>query len=174
MSDTATQQPALSEGYRTITFEFRGSTYTYRFYEGFVGKIWFHPPAGQGPDVLVYQQEGIYFVPGGKPPATRTTVTVTGGPLALDIELDVDDGPVDPVTKKGPIESITVDFKRKGSPFPAPPGRVRAVKGADQIERLVVKERVKVGKGGVFGHQGGSGGGTSVENNAATCPFTCP
>ena len=161
MSETATPKPALAEGYRTVPFVFDGATYYFTFYEGFVSKIWFHPPAGsKAGDQLVFEQEGIFFVPGGKPPETRSTVTVTGGPLGLDIELDVDDGPIDPVTKKGPIERFTVDFKRKGPPFPPPGGRVKPVKGSDQIEKLTVKERVKVG--GVFGQQTGSGGGTTV------------
>ncbi len=167
MSDTATPKP----GYITRSHDFGGSTYSWTFYEGFAGKIWFNPP-GNGDPVLVYQQEGTYHVPGGKDPDTQTTVTITGGPLGLEIELDVDDGPVDPVTKRGPIESFTVDFKRRSTPVPNPPRRVKPVKGADQIEKITVKERAKASGGGVFASQG-SGGGTTVENNGSTCPPFC-
>jgi len=165
--------PARSneDPYQTCTIQHDGYTYTFRFYKGFASQVVFNAP--DGTQIPVYQQSGIFMCqPAGPDP--DSTITIKGGPLELDIEVQINDGPIGPPDYLGPIERIQIGMKKRGTAV-SPPQRVRPIRGADQISRINVKNRGNGGGGGggVHAHQGDDGGSLDVTNTAQCCPPHC-
>lgn len=173
MSDAVTVPPtqsAASEGpYATRTITYAGHDYTFSFYKGFASRVQYTPPGTDQP-INVYQQQGVFDCQDTGGPLTDSTLSITGGPLNLDVELEINDGPLGK-DYLGPIEALEIGLKRRGSAI-NPPKRVKPLKGADQISRLVVRERGN-GNGGVHAFQDDDGGTVVVTNKAATCPPAC-
>lgn len=168
MSDTAPlAQTAVPEGYAQRTITVDGQPMTFTFYMGFASRVT-HTPSG-GEEILVYQQEGVFRVPGGGAPQANSKMWITGGPDELDVELEIDDSPIGPPDYLGPIEGFNVVTKRNGGG--GGQGRVRAAKGGNQVAGIRV--RVRGESGGVFPHMPGDGGGTDVSNTPLTCPPHC-
>jgi hypothetical protein len=166
---TSLSQSSVPEGYAQRTIQVEGRDLTFTFYMGFVSRLT-HTPRG-GKEVLVYQQEGVFKVPGGVAPEPRTKLWITGGPDELDVELEVNDGPIGPPDFQGPIQGFQVVTRRAGGEGASSNPRVRPGKGAAQVASIRVEER---GRGGVFPHMPpGDGGTTDVTNTAQTCPPHC-
>jgi hypothetical protein len=174
MSDAVTVPPtpsAASEGpYAVRTISYGGYDYTFTFYKGFASRVQYTPAGGSQP-IDVYQQEGVFDCNDTGGPLPDSTFTIVGGPLNLDIQLDIDDGPLGK-DYLGPIAALEIGVKRRGSAV-IPPKRVRPLKGADQISRIVVRERGNGNGGGVHAFQDDDGGTVIVTNKAVTCPPTC-
>jgi hypothetical protein len=133
--------------------------------------------APDGTRIPVYQQSGTFNCQDTGGPLPNTTISVTGGPLALDVEVEVLDGPIGPPNYQGALLGLQLGFK-KGGGSPVPPNpRVKPVRGADQISRINPKPRGNggggAGGGGVHAHQSDPGGSVEVENTADTCPPHC-
>jgi len=166
------------EGYITVDAQHAGHTYTFTFYQGFVRLLTFQPKSGG--TIKVYEQQGTYYVPqppqGRKGPDPVSTVSISGGPDNLDIELRVDDRPQDP-RYRGPIESFQLRTQPRGTPGPMPDPAVRAIQGADQIRSIVVRKRPQGGPGRAY--DGGAATTSSdgdtfeFENMTKTCPPDC-
>lgn len=179
-----TQAPASDEGpYATRTITFQGYDYTFTFYMGFASLVTFTPP-GSSEAIVVYKQQGVFDCHDTGGPLPTSTLSVNGGPFNLDVEVEIEDGPLTPPEFRGPIESIQIGFKGASQAKAAAsatatakpvPGnkRVKPCRGAHQIARLSVKERVKMGEGGVIAFQDDDGGTLIVNNKAATCPPDC-
>lgn len=156
--------------YATCTIQHDGYDYTFRFYKGFASRVVFNAP--DGTQIPVYQQTGVFNCQDTHGPLPNTTLSVTGGPLALDVEVEIQDGPIVPPDYLGPIEEIQIGFKKRGGP-PVPPNpRVIPRRGADEISRINVRERGK-NNGGVHAFQSDDDGSVDVTNRAATCPPAC-
>jgi len=173
MTDTAavpvTSRPT-EERYATRTISYAGHEYTFSVYKGFASLVEFTPPGTDQP-IEVYRQNGVFNCQDTGGPLPNSTLTITGGPLELDVELAIDDTPAKP-GELGPIDTIEVGLKRRGTPVtPAP--RVRPIRGGDQVSRILVRERPQNGKGGVKAFQTDGGGTVVVTNTATTCPPDC-
>lgn len=168
MSDiTPVAQREVPEGYAQRTITVGGVPMTFTFYLGFASRVT-HTPSG-GEEILVYQQEGVFQVPGGGGPAESCKMWITGGPDDLDVELEIDDSPRVAPDFRGPIEGFNVVTRRNGGG--GGQGRVRAQKGGNKVASIRIKVRGE--GGGVFPHMPGDGGDTGVNNDAVTCPPTC-
>ena len=159
--------------YETCTIQHAGSTYTFRFYKGFASRVVFNAP--DGTQIPVYQQSGVFKCePAGPDP--DSTISIKGGPLDLDIEVQISDGPIGPPDYVGPIAGIQIGMKKRGTPV-SPPQRVTPIRGADQISRINVKNRGNGGGGGggggVYAQQLDDGGWLDVTNTAQCCPPHC-
>lgn len=174
MTDAATAsvtsaRPA-EDPYQTSTIQHAGYEYTFRFYKGFASRVVFNAP--DGTQIPVYQQSGVFDCHDTGGPLADTTFSITGGPLQLDIEVEISDGPLGPPDYRGPIEGIQIGMKKRGgAPVPSNP-RVKPRRGADEISRITVRERGKA-SGGVHALQDDDGGSVDVENTATTCPPDC-
>ena len=157
----------VPEGYAQRTITVDGQPMTFTFYMGFASRVT-HRPNG-GSEIVVYEQEGVFHVPGGGSPEARTKMWISGGPDSLDVELEIDDGPMLPPSYRGPIQDFQVVTRKNGGGGQS--ARVRAVRGADKVASIHVTTRG--GDGGVFPHMPGGGGSTDVTNAATTCPPTC-
>ena len=176
MSDAVTVPPAQSADsdgpYATRTITYGGYDYTFSFYKGFASRVQY-TPAGTDQPIEVYRQNGTFNCQDTGGPVADSTLTITGGPLNLDVELEINDGPLSPPDFLGPIAGIQIGLKRRGSPV-APGNRVKPRKGGDQISRIVVRERGNGnGNGGVHAFQDDDGGTVDVDNTASCCPPTC-
>lgn len=170
---------SLREGYLTVAYPYQGTVYSFTFYEGFVGRIVLRPQGG--PPEVVYQQQGVYHIPQASSGEVRgpdqvSTVTIAGGPSALDIELEVDNGPQDD-RFQGPIKQFRVRARRERGAANGQ-GRgpsVRVFRGEDQVESLSVEMKSGRGvtRGGVEAYQTSDGDEVVVENEAVTCPPAC-
>lgn len=172
MSDAVTVPSTQSSGegpYATRTITHAGYDYTFSFYKGFASRVQY-TPAGTDQPIEVYQQEGVFDCKDTGGPLTDTTLTITGGPLKLDVELEINDGPLGK-DYLGPIAALEIGLKRRGSAV-IPPKRVKPLKGGDQISRIIVRERGN-GNGGVHAFQDDDDGTIVVTNKAATCPPAC-
>ena len=170
----AKKAPVQEEPYQTSKITYEGYEYTFSFYKGFASEVTFTPPGAL--PIVVYQQTGVFNCHDTNGPLPVSTLSINGGPLGLDIEVEIEDGPLGPPTFRGPIEAIQLGLKRAGTrSAAAAPGhrRVKPCKGADQIARITVKERVKLDTGGVFAFQEDEGGTVIVKNTASTCPPDC-
>lgn len=168
MSELAPLAPQnVPDGYAQRTVTVNGAAMTFTFYMGFVSRLT-HTPEG-GDEILVYQQEGVFRVPGGKAPDANSKLWITGGPDGLDVELEIEDGPLDSRTFQGPIQGFQVVTRRSGGNGQGQ--RVRALKGADQVASIRVQMRGQ--GGGVVPHMPGGGGSTDVTNTPITCPPNC-
>lgn len=173
-----TTPTTLREGYLTVAYPYQGTVYNFTFYEGFVGRITLRPQGG--PPVEVFKQQGVYHVPQPtsgelRGPDERSTVTIAGGPSNLNVELEVDDGPM--VDFKGPIKKIKVRTRKERGPANGQ-GRgpsVRILQGEDQVESVSVEMKPGrgVSRGGVEAFQDGGGDEVVVENDSKTCPPHC-
>jgi hypothetical protein len=163
-SDAATTE----HRYATRTIHHAGFDYTFRFYMGFASRVTFTPAGGE--PIEVYKQDGVFDCKDTDGPLAESTLTVRGGPLDWDVEVEIEDGPLGPPDYRGPIERIQLGLKRRGTPAQGKP-RVKPLRGADQISRIQVQERMKV-DGGVYAFQGDDGV-LEVENDAKTCPPNC-
>lgn len=175
MSDAVTvppEQSRASEGpYAVRTISYGGHDYTFSFYKGFASLVQY-TPAGTDQPIEVYKQEGIFDCKDTGGPLSESTLTIVGGPLNLDVQLDIDDGPFGP-DFLGPIAGLEIGLKRRGSAV-IPPKRVKPLKGGEQISRILVRERGNGnGNGGVHAFQDDDGGTVRVENTASCCPPTC-
>lgn len=174
MSDAAVtptaQNPAPASDYETRTISHAGYEYTFRFYKGFASNVTYTPAGGE--PIEVYRQEGVFNCQHTGGPVANSTFSVRGGPHGLDVEVEIEDGPLTPPDYRGPIDSIQLGLKRRGTPIP-PKQRVKPIRGADQISRLNVRERVKFGEGGVMAFQDDDQGEVIVRNTAQCCPPTC-
>lgn len=165
MTDAPARQN--DDSYATCTIQHNGYAYTFRFYKGFASRVVFNAP--DGTQIPVYQQSGIFkCAPTGPDP--ESTISIKGGPLELDIEVQINDGPIGPPDYLGPIAGIQIGMKRRGTPV-GPTARVRPLRGADQISRINVNDRGN--GGGVHAHQGDDGGSVDVTNTAQCCPPHC-
>ena len=175
MSDAVTlpaaRTPATEDPYATETFQYAGHEYTFSVYKGFASQVTFTPPGAD--TIIVYTQSGVFDCHDTDGPLPTSFMTINGGPLDFNIELEIKDGPLLPPNYRGPIESITIGLKKAGTTAAADHRRVKACKGGHQISRIHVKERVKLGEGGVFAFQNDDGGVVVVTNKAATCPPDC-
>lgn len=163
-------------GYRTVTAEYDGHTYTFTFYEGFVSELNLRP-RGSRETIQVYKQQGVFKVPGGGAPEARTTLTIQGGPDDLDIELDVNDAPNGSPSYTGPIDGFNVRTRKNGPPFEPSERRVTPSRGANQVASIYVRMKGAAaagaaGRGRMF-DGGGSGDDVDVSNSAETCPPNC-
>lgn len=174
MSDSTTTLASAGrpneDPYATCTIQHDGYDYTFRFYKGFASRVVFNAP--DGTQVPVYQQSGVFKCePAGPDP--DSTISIKGGPLELDIEVEINDGPIGPPDYLGPIAGIQIGMKKRGTPV-SPPQRVKPIRGADQISRINVKNRGNGGGGGgVHAMQGDDGGNLDVTNTAQCCPPHC-
>lgn len=181
MSNAATTN---DQGYLTVAYPYQGTVYNFTFYEGFVGRLLLRPQGGD--EVVVYQQQGTYYVP--QPPSgelrypdVQSTVKIKGGPSELDIELGVDDGPQ--VKGRGPIKKIKLRARKAGGAADAQPKRqggakgpsVDILKGAAQVASLGFELKDGPTRGGVEALQTTPPGDDEVvvENDADTCPPNC-
>ena len=171
MSDTTTapssQTAPADSDYETRTIQYAGHDYTFSFYKGFASRVTF-TPAGAEP-IEVYRQSGVFNCQHTGGPLANSTLSITGGPQQYDVEVEINDGPITPPDYRGPIDSIQLGLKRRGTPVQPKP-RVRPIKGADQISRINVQERATE-QGGVHAFQGDDR--VDVENHAETCPPNC-
>lgn len=169
----AKKAPVQEEPYQTSTITYAGHEYTFSFYKGFASEVTFTPPGAE--PILVYRQSGVFNCQDTNGPLPVTTLSINGGPLKFDVELEIEDGPLLPPDYRGPIEAIQIGLKRAGGASAAAAGhrRVKPCKGGDQIARIHVKERVKLDTGGVFAFQDDDGGTVIVRNTAETCPPHC-
>lgn len=164
------------EGYVTVDAQHAGHTYQFTFYQGFVRLLKFRPKGGG--EIKVYEQEGTYHVPqppeGRKGPDAVSTVTITGGPDSLDIELRVDDSPQD-ARYRGPIEGFEVRTQPRGTPGGGQDASVTAIRGADQIRSIVVRKRTAAAHERAYdgGETTTSEDTFTVENMTKTCPPDC-
>ncbi len=161
---------AIEDPYQTSTVQHNGYDYTFRFYKGFAKRVVFNAP--DGAQIEVYKQSGTFNCQDTGGPLPQSTLSISGGPQNLDIEVEIEDGPIGPPDYLGPIERLGIGFKKAGTPVARSP-RVKPVRGAGQISRISVRERGNVGKGGVHALQSDDDGSVDVENKAVTCPPTC-
>jgi hypothetical protein len=161
---------AKEDPYETRTITHDGHDYTFRFYKGFASRVVFNAP--DGTQIPVYQQSGTFDCQDTGGPLENSTLTVTGGPLALDVEVEILDSPIRPPEYRGPVADVQIGFKKRGTPVPPNP-HVKPLRGADQISRINVKNRGNGGGGGVQALQSDPGGSLDLENAAQTCPPTC-
>jgi hypothetical protein len=164
---TPLSQHTVPEGYAQRTVQVNGVDMTFIFYKGFASRV-SYTPAG-GTEILVYQQEGTFHVPGGGGPSAASKMWIAGGPDALDVELDVDDSPRPGPNYNGPIESFDVTTKKGGGSASTP--RVKPVKGQHHVTNIHVQ--LKADRGSVRPHMPADGGTTTVVNTAQCCPPTC-
>ncbi len=167
----APRPTTVLEGYTTRTIDVDGVQMSFTFYMGFASRVTYTPK--NGPAILVYQQEGVYRVPGNVPPNGVSFLTIQGGPDALDVEIEIDDQPLDPTSYSGPVGKIDVKTKKR---VPDPKGNgkyYKVIRGADQVESVIVTPSLELESGGVTAFQATDGGTTSVDNKAATCPPNC-
>lgn len=173
MSDAAVtptaQTSAPAGDYATRTIHHDGYDYTFSFYKGFASRVTYTPAGGE--PIEVYRQEGVFNCRHTGGPVANSVLSVTGGPDAFDVEVEIEDGPLTPPDFRGPIESIQLGLKRRGTPMPRKP-RVKPIRGADQISRISVRERAKLAEGGVLAFQE-ERGVVEVDNTASCCPPTC-
>jgi hypothetical protein len=166
----ASRPVSLSEGYASRTIDVDGVPMTFTFYMGFASRVTYTPK--NGPAIVVYEQEGVFHVPGGVGPDPISKLTIQGGPDALDVELEIDDNPMLPPSYRGPVGKIDVKTKKRVADPKGNGKHYKVLKGAHQIEDVTVTPTDPTG--GVFAHQTVEGGGTtSVDNKAATCPPNC-
>lgn len=164
-------------GYKTVTAEHDGHTYTFTFYEGFVSELNLRPKGGTE-TLQVYKQQDCFHVPGGGAPDAQTTLTIQGGPDDLDIELDVDDAPNDNPKYTGPVAGFNVRTRKGGTPYQPTEQRVKPTRGANQVASITVRMNDGGGAAGAAGSArmfdgGGSGDDVTVKNTAQTCPPFC-
>jgi len=164
---TPQSQSAVPEGYIRKTIPVDGVDMSFTFYEGFASSVSYTPRGGR--PIPVYQQEGVFHVPGGGAPASQCTMWITGGPDNLNVELEINDGPRTPPDYKGPIESFEVVTRPNGGGASNP--RVRPIKGGNQVAAIHVQ--MKGESGGVRPHMPEGGGSTTVTNDSKTCPPIC-
>ena len=169
---TAPVNPArpAEDPYQTCTVRHDGYDYTFRFYKGFASRVVFNAP--DGTQIPVYRQSGTFNCQDTGGPVARSTLAVTGGPLALDVEVEILDDPIGPPDYRGPISDLRIGFKRRGTPV-TPNPHVKPIRGGDQISRISVTDRRHGGGGGVHALQSDPGGSVEVENTANTCPPIC-
>lgn len=173
MTDAATAPMSArpsEDPYETRTIQHDGYDYTFRFYKGFASRVVFNAP--DGTQIPVYTQSGVFNCQDTGGPLETSTLTVTGGPLELDVEVEILDSPIRPPEYRGPVADVQIGFKKRGTPVPPNP-HVKPVRGADQISRINVKSRGNGGGGGVHAMQSDPGGSLDVKNAAQTCPPTC-
>ena len=175
MTDAVTAPPTQSAGsegpYAVRTISYGGHDYTFTFYKGFASQVQY-TPAGTDQPIEVYKQEGVFDCKDTGGPLADSTFTIVGGPLSLDIQLEINDGPLGK-DYLGPIAALEIGVKRRGSAV-IPPNRVKPLKGGEQISRILVRERGNGnGNGGVQAFQDDDGGTIIVTNKAATCPPAC-
>jgi hypothetical protein len=176
MSETVLTPAAIADdeavNYKEVTVKVQGVDMTFRFYLGFASRIT-HTPKG-GDEVLVYQQDGVFHIPpneqGKRELKSHSKLTIQGGPDQVDVELEIDDSPIQ--NYRGPIGQIVVKT-RKNAKDPKHDKRVKVLKGAQQVQSVDVTLGVNVGKGGVFAYQDAGGGTTTVDNTANCCPPAC-
>ncbi|HEX8358533.1 MAG TPA: hypothetical protein VF613_00330 [Longimicrobium sp.] len=169
---TLAPRPATPlEGYTTRTIEVDGVPMSFTFYMGFASRVTYTPK--NGPAILVYEQEGVYRVPGGVGPNAVSTLTIQGGPDALDVEIEIDDQPMLPPTYRGPVGKIDVKTRKRVADPKGNGKHYKVLKGAHQVEDVAVTPTGEVESGGVTAFQAADGGTTSATNNASTCPPAC-
>jgi hypothetical protein len=156
--------------YQTSTIQHDGYEYTFRFYKGSPA-AWCSMPRTET-RIPVYQQSGIFNCQDTDGPLETSTLTVTGGPLGLDVEVEILDGPIRPPEYRGPVTALQLGFKKRGTPV-TPNPRVKPIRGGDQISRISVTDRGNGGRGGVQALQSDPGGSVEVDNTADTCPPIC-
>ena len=159
------------EGYTTRTVDVEGVPMTFTFYMGFASRVTYTPKNGE--PILVYQQEGTYYVPNRQAPDAVSTLTIQGGPDGLDVEIEIDDKPIGPPNYRGPVGKIEVKTKKQ---VPTPKGNgkyYKVLKGANQVEAVNVVTQDQVESGGVQAYQAPDGGTTTATNTAHTCPPYC-
>lgn len=167
----APRKAPQSEGYTTRTIEVEGVPMLFTFYMGFASRVTYTPKNGE--PILVYQQEGTYYVPNRQAPDAVSTLTIQGGLDGLDVEIEIDDQPIEPPNYRGPVGKIEVKT-RKQVPEPRGNGQhYKVLRGANQIEAVNVVLQDQLERGGVHAYQAPDGGCTTVENKAATCPPNC-
>jgi hypothetical protein len=168
MSEMTPQSQRIPpEGYAQRTIQVDGVAMTFTFYMGFASRVSYTPKGGA--EIVVYEQEGVFHVPGGGGPLAQSTMWITGGPDELDVELEVNDGPRNPPEYRGPIESFQVTTRRGGGGGSNP--RVRPVKGGNSVSSVQVQLRGE--SDSVRPHMPADGGTTDVKNDSATCPPHC-
>ena len=165
---TPQSQQAVPDGYAQRTIQVNGIDMTFTFYMGFASRVSYTPKGGS--EILVYQQEGTFRVPGGGGPAAQSTMWITGGPDSLDVVLEINDGPRNPPEYKGTIEDFHVTTKKAGGGGQGN-DKVRVLKGDKQVTKIDVQPRGS--SGSVRPHMPEDGGTTGVTNHAATCPPVC-
>jgi hypothetical protein len=167
----ASRASSQREGYTTCTIDVEGVPMSFTFYMGFASRITYTPKNGQ--PILVYQQEGTYYVPDRQAPDAISTLAIQGGPDGLDVVIEIDDQPLAPPNYRGPIGKIEVKTKKK---VPTPRGNgkhYKVLKGADQVEAVNIVPQDQVESGGVHAYQAADGGTTTATNTAQTCPPNC-
>lgn len=172
MSDAVAAPTARpnEDPYETCTIRHDGHDYTFRFYKGFASRVVFNAP--DGTQIPVYQQSGIFNCQDTGGPLETSTLTVTGGPLGLDVEVEILDSPIRAPEYRGPVADVKIGFKKRGTPVPPNP-HVKPLRGADQISRINVTDRGNGDRGGVQAFQVDGGGSVEVDNTANTCPPIC-
>jgi hypothetical protein len=158
---------AVPDGYAQRTIQVQGVPMTFTFYKGFASRVSYTPQGGA--EIPVYQQEGVFKVPGGGGPAASSKMWISGGPDALDVELEIDDSPRPAPNYDGPIESFDVTTRRGGGGASNP--RVRPIKGQHHV--TAVQVQLKRADASVRPHMPADGGTTTVVNTAQCCPPTC-
>ncbi|CAA9298886.1 MAG: hypothetical protein AVDCRST_MAG68-233 [uncultured Gemmatimonadetes bacterium] len=167
----APRTAALPEGYVTRTIQVDGVSMSFTFYMGFASRVTYTPKNGD--PILVYQQEGTYYVPNRQAPDAVSTLSIQGGPDGLDVEIEIDDQPLNPPNYRGPVGKIEVKT-RKQVPEPRGNGKhYKVLRGANQVEAVNVVPQEQMESGGVYAYQSTDGGTTTATNHAATCPPTC-
>ena len=154
--------------------------YRITFYKGFMRLALVDTPGGG--KTLYDQGVNNPYVVGGtgkRPPADRFKLRLESP--GKDVQLRVDNSPLDPETYKGPIESITVVTGEPSGPPIVDSDRVRIITGGEKVLAIYVHLRKASGVEGDRGKGGGrprdmEGGPTEtwvIENNAQTCPRQC-
>lgn len=161
----------LIDGYTSRTILVDGVEMTFTFYMGFASKVTYTPQGGR--EQLVYQQEGVFKVPGGVLPDAVSTISIQGGPDGLDVEVEIDDAPISDRTGNGPVGKVDIRTKKNAKDPKPKDKRVKVLKGEDQVQAVDVTLTVDLGGGGVFAYQTDPGGTTTATNQAATCPPHC-
>lgn len=134
MSEVAQSSPGpLPEGYVEVS----AGGYEMVLYKGFVRVARVVPPGGE--PVQLYEQQGRYDVPGGRPPAARSNVVLRGGAQGRDVHLHVVNDPR-AGQQKGPVDAVRVTLGAPGPDGPVVnrPDLVQIVRGADQVVRIDV------------------------------------
>lgn len=180
--DQASDQATEQGGYKSVHARYGNSEYTMTLYEGFVGSSSVRP---NGVDaVQLYQQTGVYKVPGGKNPDPKSFVVLQGGPNNRNLRLDIDDT-AESGHQKGPVKRITVTFRDVPSTTPPSnnePGLVQIIGSDKDVESIFVEvyshaleELSPQAAAGTTGSGSGDTGGETwvVDNDAKTCPPHC-
>ena len=166
MSDAATSGP-----YETVTIKHDEHAYTFSFYKGFVRSFEFTPPGGT--PISVYRQgDAIFHCADTEGPLPVSTISIGCSSLGIEVELEVNDGPLRPPTYRGCIDKIEVFLQRSGAELGSQHEKVKVAKGARNVQRLVVLEDGSIDDG-VEALQASDGGTVTVQNHATTCPPTC-